>query len=155
MSLAMRARVLVLALLGVACLSPSASAQDSRDSGNIKYEYVPPMSLRYVATAERLKQFRILEQLSEFFSPIRLPHSFTMQTSECGAVNAFYSANQRRIVLCYELVESVERVAPKAGEASDFTYQEVVAGALVGVLLHELGHAVFDMSEVPVIGREE
>jgi hypothetical protein len=154
MSLAMRARVLVLASLCVAGLCQSASAQDSR-SGSIRYEYVPPMSLRYVATAERLKQFRLLEQLSEFFSPIRLPHSFTMQTAECGGVNAYYSPPQRRIVLCYELVESVERVAPKVGEPSEFTYQEVVAGALVGVLLHELGHAVFDMSEVPVIGREE
>ena len=28
--------------------------------GNIRYEYVPPMSLRYVATAERLKHFRLL-----------------------------------------------------------------------------------------------
>jgi hypothetical protein len=155
MSLAMRARVLVLSLLCAACLSQSASAQNSTTSGNIRYEYLPPMSLRYVATAERLKQFRLLEQLSEFFSPIRLPHAFTMQTTECGTVNAFYSPPQRRIVLCYELVESIERVAPKAGEASEYTYQEVVAGALVGVLLHELGHAVFDMSEVPVIGREE
>ena len=30
-----------------------------------------------------------------------------------------------------------------------------MVGALVGVMLHELGHAVFDMIEVPVLGREE
>ncbi len=113
------------------------------------------MSLRYVATAERLKQFRLLEQLSEFFSPVRLPHNFTMVTAECGAVNAFYSPSQRRITLCYEFVESIERIGPKVGEVSEFSYQEVVVGAIVGVMLHELGHAVFDMNEVPVMGREE
>ena len=43
----------------------------------------------------------------------------------------------------------------KVGEASEFSYQEVVVGSIVGALLHELGHAVFDMNEVPVMGREE
>jgi hypothetical protein len=31
----------------------------------------------------------------------------------------------------------------------------VVVGAFTGVVLHEAGHAVFDMLEVPVFGREE
>src|SRR5262249_12779075 len=55
----------------------------------------------------------------------------------------------------YEFVEAVERVGPKLGQPSEFSYEEVVVGGLVGVMLHELGHAVFDMLEVPVIGREE
>ena len=62
-----------------------------------------------------------------------------MQTTECGAVNAYYSPTQRRIVLCYELVELVRSHCAQSREASEYTYQEVVAGALVGVLLHELG----------------
>jgi hypothetical protein len=155
MKLAMRTRSLVLAILGLASLSLPAFAQGSSTGGKIRYEYVPPMSLRYVATAERLKQFQLFEQLSEFFSPVRLPHNFSMISTECGVINAFYQPSLRRIELCYEFVESVERMGPKVGETSDISYQEFVVGTLVGVLLHELGHAVFDMLQIPVIGREE
>jgi uncharacterized membrane protein len=154
MKLALYVRMLAFALLGLACLSMPAHAQRA-PGGLIQYEYVPPMSLRYLPTMERLKQFRLLEQLSEFFSPMRLPYNFSMTTAECGDVNAYYSPSQRKIVLCYEIVEAIERSGPKVGEASEYTYEEVVVGSLVGALLHELGHAVFDMNEVPVLGREE
>ncbi len=154
MKLATYVRMLAFALLGLACLSMPAHAQRA-PGGLIRYEYVPPMSLRYLPTMERLKQFRLLEQLSEFFSPVRLPYNFSLTTAECGVVNAYYSPSQRKIVLCYEFVESIERMGPKIGEVSEFSYQEVVVGAIVGVMLHELGHAVFDMNEVPVLGREE
>jgi hypothetical protein len=154
MKLAIHVRMLALALLGLACLSMPAQAQRAT-SGLIRYEYVPPMSLRYLPTVERLKQFRLLEQLSEFFSPVRLPHNFALTTAECGMVNAYYSSAQRKIVLCYEFVEALERSGPRAGEASDVSYEEAVVGATVGTLLHELGHAIFDMNEVPVLGREE
>jgi uncharacterized membrane protein len=154
MKLAIHVRMLALALLGLACLSMPAHAQRA-PGGLIRYEYVPPMSLRYLPTVERLKQFRLLEQLSEFFSPVRLPYNFALTTAECGAVNAYYSPSQRKIVLCYEFVESVERMGPKIGEPTEFSYQEVVVGSIVGAMLHELGHAVFDMNEVPVLGREE
>ena len=78
-----------------------------------------------------------------------------MVALECGFVNAQYVPSRRRIELCYEFVEAIERVGPKQGEPTEFSYDEVVVGALVGVILHELGHAVFDMNDVPVMGREE
>jgi hypothetical protein len=150
-------RVAILALAAAALVLPSdgARAQSAARNDKIQYQYVPPMSLKYLATMERLKQFRFLEQLSDFLSPVRLPHNFNMVTMECGYVNAQYIPSLRQIRLCYEYVEAVERVGPKIGETSDFSYEEVVVGGLVGVILHELGHAVFDMLEVPVMGREE
>src|SRR5476649_44789 len=36
-----------------------------------------------------------------------------------------------------------------------FTRENVITGTWVAVLLHETGHALFDMLEVPVFGREE
>jgi hypothetical protein len=145
--------VLALAFLGC----PPAAAQLSFGpvNGKINYAYVPPKSLKYVPTLERLQQFRFLEQLSEFFSPLRLPHTFSMTTVECGMANAFYAPTQRRIAICYEFVEAIERAAPKPGEVSEFSYEEVVIGGLVRTTLHELAHATFDMLQVPVAGREE
>ncbi len=157
MHLIMRSAVLALALAWPALSCSPAVAQAPSDliNSKIRYSYVPPKSLKYVAMSERLKQFQLLEQLSQFLSPLRLPHTFSMLTLECGMVNAYYQASRRHIVLCYEFVEAVERMAPKQGEASEFSYEEIVVGALVGASLHELGHAIFDMLEVPVAGREE
>jgi Putative metallopeptidase len=152
-------RVAGLALVSwaaVAC-GPAAAQQapSSLTSPTVTFAYLPPKSPKYVPMIDRLKSFRVLEQLSEFLSPLRLPHRFTLSTKECGFVNAQYVPSRWGIELCYEFVETLERVGPKQGETSEFSYEEVVVGALVGVLLHEGGHAVFDMLDVPVFGREE
>ena len=104
---------------------------------------------------DRLKSLRILEQLAEFLSPLRLPHKIVLVTIECGEANAFYSSSTRSIRLCYEYVAAAERVAPKQDERSEFKFEDVLVGSLVGTMLHEGGHAVFDMLDVPVFGREE
>ena len=82
MSIAIRILVLVLAWLGL--LAPAFPQTPTDGNDKIQFNYVPPKSLRYVATAERLRQFQFLEQLSQFFSPLRLPHNFSMVTIECG-----------------------------------------------------------------------
>lgn len=158
MKFQLRVAILALAAAWLALPVDGARAQQQPPAlrnDNIDFQYVAPMSLRYLPLVERLKQFRFLEQLTEFFSPVKLPHNFTIITTECGYVNAQYIPSLRQVRLCYEYVEALERVGPKVGEASDFTYEEVVVGGLVGVMLHELGHAVFDMLGVPVMGREE
>jgi hypothetical protein len=150
-------RVATLALLWTAILCAPALAQISPEfkNSNIDYLYTPPKSLKYLPLFERLKQFRMLEQLAEFLSPLRLPHKYTLVTLECGVINAFYYPGMRRIHLCYEFVEMLEHIGPKKGQPSDFTYEEAVVGGMVGVILHENGHAAFDMFDVPVFGREE
>jgi hypothetical protein len=139
-----------------------AHAQTSGDLVNsqIGFSYLPPKSPKYLPMMERLKSFQLLEQLSQFLSPLRLPHQFLLVVKECGFVNAQFVVRPDadpawRIELCYEFVEALERIGPKQGQQSEYTYEEVVVGSLVGVLLHEGGHAVFNMLDVPVFGREE
>src|SRR5215471_12172226 len=70
--------------------------------------------------------------------------------------NAFYNPTNWRIEICYEIIEFVEKLAPQPDAPVDgFTRDEVVVGSFVGVLMHEVGHAAFDMFNVPVFGREE
>jgi hypothetical protein len=163
MNLIVRAGLAAGVLGSSVVLLQPAIAQQAVDliNSKIDFAYIPPKSLKYLPTVDRLKQFRFLEQLTQFLSPLRLPHRFLMVTEECGFVNAYYQravfsdVPDWRIVLCYEFVEAVERVAPKLGQSSEFSYEDIVVGGLVGVILHELGHAMFDMLDVPVIGREE
>ena len=151
-----RVAILTLALTWTALwCQPSFAQPPSDQASKIQFSYIPPKSLKYLPVFNRVQQFKLLEQLSEFLSPLRLPHRFSMVTIECGFVNAQYQPSKWRIELCYEYVEAVERVAPKLGQPSEFSFEEVVVGGLVGVLLHELGHAVIDMLNIPVFGREE
>jgi len=152
------ARFLVFAL---ALAWPETSGQPVQaqelHNQQIETAYVPPKTVKYNAILDRLKKRRTLEFLAEFISPLVLPHAFHLVTAECGEDNAFYSPGQWKLTLCYEFVENLERIAPKPGQRTKdgFTHDEVVTGEIVETLLHELGHAAFDMLKDPVFGREE
>jgi hypothetical protein len=153
-----RVAALAAALLWPAVLSRPAKAQIPTDLRNSKISiaYIPPDNPKYHAMMQRLKNRQLLEKLGAFLSPLQLPHAFYLITRECKEPNAFYSPSNWRIEICYEMIEFLERIAPRAGTTKDgFTRGEVVVGAFVGVLMHEVGHAVFDMFNVPVFGREE
>ena len=143
-----------LGVAGAALVPEPTMAQPTSDL-KIEVAYYAPKSQKYLPMVDRLRSFRFLEQLGEFLSPMQLPHKFALTIEECGTVNAFYNPPQWRIQICYEFVEAVERFAPKQDEQSEVPYEEIVIGALVGALLHETGHAVFDMYDAPVFGRQE
>jgi hypothetical protein len=144
--------------LGMMLSAPMpAQAQDLSNS-KIEFAYFPPKTVKYQATMDRLKKRQVLEQLSQFLSPLRLPHKLFLVTIECGNNNAspHYNPGSWAILLCYEFNEILERLAPKQGQPNQgFSHDEVVVGTYAGVVLHEAGHAVFDMLDVPVFGREE
>ncbi len=87
-----------------------------------------------------------------------LPRQLRYAAAECGSVNAFYSPKNSAIVLCYELVASLEQQALKLAEKAD--PKSNILGAYIAsnirfILLHETGHALIDMLELPSTGREE
>jgi hypothetical protein len=89
----------------------------------------------------------ILASLSEF---IELPNELTAEYSECGEENAFYDPEAQKITLCYEIIEWAESVSSE-GENPD----EVAQNILTFFSLHEIGHALIDLYELPITGREE
>lgn len=147
------ALLVVLLTIGVV-LSRPASAQDWLGLKNdmIEIEYVAPISPANWATYTLLKKRRVLEELSAFLSPLRLPGNLRIETSECLVPNAFYSRG--RVRLCYELPAQASSLA-FATIRRGVTRDDVIVGTFVLATLHEIGHAVFDMFEVPVFGREE
>jgi putative metallopeptidase DUF4344 len=148
----------LVALVACAGNAPSpAAAQAELTNSKIEYAYFPPKTMKYQETLDRLKSRQVLELLSQFLSPLRLPHKLFLVTSECGEnASPYYSPGQWAIFLCYEFMEVLDKIAPKQGQpVQGFTRDDVVVGGFVGVVLHEAGHAVFDMLEVPMFGREE
>jgi len=149
-------RVAALALVMAGAQPASAQIPAELKNDKISFAYIPPESAKYQPIMQRLKNRQLLEKLAAFLSPLQLPHAFYLITRECKEPNAFYSPSNWRIEICYEMIEFVEKVAPRPNNPVDgFTRDEVVVGSFVGVLMHEVGHAVFDMLNVPVFGREE
>jgi hypothetical protein len=67
----------------------------------------------------------------------------------------FYSSDDRALHFCYEWYKDVLQFSPTATTPEGVTRANIIAGMWAGTILHETGHALFDMLDVPVFGREE
>jgi Putative metallopeptidase len=139
---------------GAATAQPTEQQLSALQNSRIEVKYEPPESERFKPMMERLQQRRVLEDLKAFLAPLRLSHKLVLSTKQCDAINAYYSRSDG-LILCYEYIEHIEKLAPKDTTPEGFTRQEGIAGAFAEVALHETGHAVFHIFEAPVFGREE
>jgi hypothetical protein len=154
-----RLAVLLLALAALSALPTPAFAQNWEAlpvNPKVDIEYVKPTNDRLTPIYEQVKGRRILEELQHFLAPVHLPYRLRLRTEQCDMTNAFYSPSNRSLILCYELIEEVMKKAPATESADGFvTRESAIAGNLVGTVLHEGGHMLFAMLDVPVFGREE
>jgi Putative metallopeptidase len=105
---------------------------------------------------ERLKRRRVLEDLREFLSPLKLQNKLTVSLEDCkGVRNMWYSSSNSKVTLCYEYIAYIESIATKGNPPAGLPRDDVVVGPFLHVVLHEMAHAVFDMLDIPVLGREE
>jgi hypothetical protein len=148
-----------LSLVAFALLAAPVAAQTWESipaNPRVEIEYRAPTSAQFQSVYESLKGRKILEELQRFLAPLNLPYSLRLVTRECGEVNAFYSPSDRSLNLCYELVADIIDKAPNTVSNDGFiTREAAIVGDIVGVVLHEGGHMLFDMLDVPVFGREE
>jgi Putative metallopeptidase len=123
-------------------------------ANQVRYAYLEPTSAAHRSIYEQLKQLRILERLTELLSPFRLPHVLTLKVQSCaGRVNAFYWDYE--ITACYEYFDFLLKNVPADAKSGELTRHDALIGMTVDVFLHETGHAVFDMLQIPFLGHEE
>jgi hypothetical protein len=142
-------------LAGLACVAPPAlQAESGLRTGQVRVVYAEPKEAKHQAIRDAMQDRRILELLQTLLNPIRLPRPLTLEVKGCdGTVDAYYGEGVA--TLCYEYVELIERHAPKLATPGGVTRADAVVGNILDTLLHEAGHAVIDMLELPVLGREE
>jgi hypothetical protein len=129
-----------------------------RDTGNFVVRYDKTENEDYLELETIFKETRLLEDtVKELNDVFALPAQVPVVFKECGDVNAFYDPETREISLCWELVEyysglflSEEQTEEEAEEGGT-----AVAGATIFTFFHELGHALIDIYDLPVTGREE
>ena len=145
-------------LFAVACLSllvmPVKVALADAQSRRIGIAYEPPKNPEHQRIYEMLKERRVLEKLQEIFSPFQLPIELTFKTVGCdGVSNAWYS--RPTVTICYEYLAEIQRDMPKETTPAGVTPADAVLGQFFYAIAHEVGHAMFDLLNVPVFGHQE
>lgn len=145
----MRLRLLIVSVAAaIFCALPARAAE------SVRIAYVQPDNPAHEAIFGILKEKRVLETLQGLLRAFRLPRPLLLQTTGCNGVpNAWYEAGT--VTVCYDFVADVLARAPQTTTPEGITREDAIVGLIAAVALHETGHALFDLLDVPIFGREE
>jgi len=147
----------MLLLNSAAAQSQPTVPQSGDQSGLLSTVYVPPNNFGFQEVYELLRQRSALEKVKEMLSPFQLPEQLTIETTECGAVNSYYQRKNFKptVTICYEFLKRILELLPNEATPAGLTPTDAAVGQFFWVTFHEVGHAAFDMFNVPIFGHEE
>ena len=99
----------------------------------------------------------LLDQMSDVMA---LPQDIPVTFKDCDAPNAFWDPEARALTMCWDLIagynRGYERVTDEGREFLVGADQDsVLTGTTLFILMHELGHGLTDLFQLPTTGREE
>jgi hypothetical protein len=144
-------------LPNLSAAQPQPLATSSGQSDRVSVVYVPPNNLNFQEVHDLLRQHNALEKINEILSPFRFPEQLTIETTECGAVNSYYQRKNFKptVTICYEFLKRIMEFLPNETTPNGLTPTDAAVGQFFWVTFHEVGHAAFDMFNVPIFGHEE
>ncbi len=115
-------------------------------SGQAQFVSTPPLNQH--------QHIELVEGIYEQFIPIlnatfELPKEVGLTSGACQQANAFYIPGEAQILLCVELIESLVANGQQRGGVV------AIISQLYFFLFHEVGHALVDVLDLPVVGQEE
>jgi hypothetical protein len=150
--------VISMLLLDLAAAQSQPTVPQSGDpSDQLSTVYVPPNNFSFQEVYELLRQHNALEKIKEILSPFRFTEQLTIQTTECGAVNSYYQRKNFKptVTICYEFLKRILELLPNDTTPAGLTPTDAAVGQFFWVTFHEVGHAAFDIFNVPIFGHEE
>jgi hypothetical protein len=146
---------------GPAAATPPVDDASGEQLGRIQVLYESPKTPELQEVFERLKRHQVLETIQQMLSPLRLPaEGLLIKTLECGIDNAWYNTDGPgdtgpTVHMCYEMLQDIVKNVPTEDVRPNVTRHDAIVGQFLFWTLHETGHAVFDIFQLPVFGREE
>lgn len=152
-----RSAIAVLLALGLLGAVGPATAQDDYDDEGDFYiadaEDVTDDVLQEVL--ESLDEDEFLEGIVEGLNEsLNLPVDISINFKQCGEENAYYDPDTTAITVCLELFTE-PRAKLEAFYDNDEDTDAAIRGYALSIIYHEVGHAVVNVMEIPVTGREE
>lgn len=124
-------------------------------SGTISVVYDAPSQPEHRPIAESLAEFGFYDRLAELLTEVFiLPSDITMRFTELDEVNAYWDPETQEITIGYELILYYSQLFEADPSDPEAMHQEYVDAAFFTVL-HEIGHALVSLLELPITGREE
>ncbi|WP_189853060.1 DUF4344 domain-containing metallopeptidase [Streptomyces omiyaensis] len=157
-------RLALAAALLAGCASteaaPEGAPSPTPGDGRLVVAYAAAGTAEERAARTFLRDRRVLEDAAAYAGArIALPRDVPLRAARCAAPNPFWDEDTGRITYCYGFVPDARRVFTgidtDGGAAGRAAVDEDVVGLSNGVLFHELGHALVDLYDLPVTGREE
>lgn len=116
-------------------------------------EYVEPTDPAHRPLYALLQQEHVLEKVQALLAPVKLSIRITLKLESCdGVANATFWDDV--IKVCYEYIDHVMKHASKVA-TDTLPLRDVMIGPTIEVFLHEAGHAVVEVLDIPFFGREE
>lgn len=141
---------LAMLTVAVAVTTPPSSTH------RIVIAYKEPKNPAHESLRDLLAEARVLEHVQEILSAFRLPKPLPINIEGCnGESDARYLYSESRIKVCYEYIADIWKDAPTQTTARGVPPIDAIVGPLADVFFHEFGHALIDMHQIPVLGREE
>lgn len=123
------------------------------DRGDVEARFEPARKSLYRGLHDKLVP-ALAGPIAGLNDRLAWPRDIVVVFRDCGEINAFYEPKGPDVVLCHELVDHlVDVFDPLIQDQS--AADRMAIGATVFIVLHELGHALIDVHDVPVTGREE
>lgn len=137
----------------------------AEDKGDFKLIFVPVKNEEKHAHLERLvKGSRLIEgMVDDLNKDIALPLDVPLKFTECaglpgvetlGVENAWYNGETHEVTMCYELMAKSESLF-KDDEKTQEELDEAVVGSTAWTLYHEIGHAMIDVLQINLTGKNE
>ena len=152
------------AIVGVVLILPNGAVAQSQtaarkidQTNRVSIEYILPKNVDYRKFYDLLRARRALEKIQQILSPFRLPEELTIKAAECGTVDAWYRRENFKpvVTICYEYLKQILENLPTETSPGGVTAADAAVGQFVWVTLHEVGHAMFDIFDVPIFGNPE
>lgn len=135
--------------------SKASASATSEETAGFKVVYNPSRNPTHEQYRKVFEQNRVFEEVAGGLNrTIRLPAAVDINTVDCNTINAFYDPNNKRIIVCYELVSYFLSMFKPVAK-NDTELGNAVLGALVFAFFHEAGHGLIHILDLPAVGREE
>lgn len=131
--------------------SPDASETDW--PGQMKFTYGAADSPDAVRGRDLLHEHQLLETLAdEINQTLKLPYDIPLVGKQCDEPNAYWDPNEKSMTICYEDAADGLDIFNNAGDPDPV---DSAVNAEIATFLHETGHMVIDLYELPITGKEE
>jgi hypothetical protein len=154
--MALLATVFLITVLGSA---PTALPQPLAHPVRVRYDV--PTDPKLAPYQKFVQGNKVLEEMADGLNAtFKLPKDLTLTAIQCGKINAFYSPQLVAVQLCYEYVRYFNQLHINDKKREDGTYDNAeVTKALLGTvkftMIHEIGHALVSILDLPITGGEE